>query len=282
MNRMTKDARKKNLLWPDGDAPCIWMEAGIIDYKLCDRNFDCDNCPFDAIIRSGKDLSYKEELTQSERPSTDLQSKRGNRGRAPQSLAEILQFPEVHSKKDGYYGFSYWYVVPKSSKTAILGLNWLAVKLLPTIKDVILPSPNAHIKRGKTLCWFVLNEGTLCLLSPVSGVVQQVNENAAGQLENKNDPEGAWLVEVEAENATKVLNGMLKAHEADAFLQVQRLNTLDMLSSYIGGYQPDLGPTLQDGGVHVDDLEEMIGAKKYFEFLIKVFKSNCSRIGQRL
>ncbi|MDY6954211.1 MAG: glycine cleavage system protein H [Thermodesulfobacteriota bacterium] len=26
---------------------CIWMKAGVIDFKLCDRNYDCINCTFD-------------------------------------------------------------------------------------------------------------------------------------------------------------------------------------------------------------------------------------------
>ena len=28
--------------------PCVWMSAGLISYKLCDRGFDCENCPLDA------------------------------------------------------------------------------------------------------------------------------------------------------------------------------------------------------------------------------------------
>ena len=31
---------------------CIWMNSGVIDYKLCDHNFDCENCPFDKVIRN--------------------------------------------------------------------------------------------------------------------------------------------------------------------------------------------------------------------------------------
>ena len=30
---------------------CVWMEAGVVGYKLCDREFDCDHCPFDAALR---------------------------------------------------------------------------------------------------------------------------------------------------------------------------------------------------------------------------------------
>lgn len=29
---------------------CIWMEAGVIDYKICNRNFDCANCEFDRAM----------------------------------------------------------------------------------------------------------------------------------------------------------------------------------------------------------------------------------------
>ena len=250
------------------------MEAGIIDYKLCDRNFDCENCPFDAIIRSGKDFSRVEEQNQSETPATDSRSKSEHRANAPQSLAEVLRLPPVHSKKDRYYGFSYWYVAQKSATTALLGLNRLAVTLLPSIKDVILPSPHAGIKRGKTFCWFILNEGTLCLPSPVNGVVLRVNEHAAGRLGNKNDPDGVWLAEVRGDDLTDNLNGMLKAAEADAFLQAQRSNMLAVLSTFTNEHQADLGRTLQDGGVYVRNLEEMLGPKKYFQFLGHVFQNN--------
>ncbi|MDY0082451.1 MAG: hypothetical protein RBR74_04655, partial [Ignavibacteriaceae bacterium] len=34
---------------------CIWMTSGVIDYKLCDNNFDCENCPFDKVIRNLSD-----------------------------------------------------------------------------------------------------------------------------------------------------------------------------------------------------------------------------------
>lgn len=29
---------------------CVWMQAGVVGYKLCDREFDCDRCPFDAAL----------------------------------------------------------------------------------------------------------------------------------------------------------------------------------------------------------------------------------------
>lgn len=30
---------------------CVWMEAGVIDYKICDNNFDCTTCKFDHAMQ---------------------------------------------------------------------------------------------------------------------------------------------------------------------------------------------------------------------------------------
>ena len=29
---------------------CIWMEAGVVNFKLCDYAYDCLNCPFDKAM----------------------------------------------------------------------------------------------------------------------------------------------------------------------------------------------------------------------------------------
>ena len=26
---------------------CVWMDAGVVNYKLCDRGYDCERCPLD-------------------------------------------------------------------------------------------------------------------------------------------------------------------------------------------------------------------------------------------
>jgi len=39
-----------DVVFPPADA-CVWMEAGVIRYWLCCRNFDCEHCPLDAALR---------------------------------------------------------------------------------------------------------------------------------------------------------------------------------------------------------------------------------------
>lgn len=41
---------------PPGLLPCVWMSAGLVAFKLCDREGECESCPFDRAMRepSGK------------------------------------------------------------------------------------------------------------------------------------------------------------------------------------------------------------------------------------
>ena len=34
------------------DLHCIWMASNHVAYKLCDKEFDCENCDFDKAIRN--------------------------------------------------------------------------------------------------------------------------------------------------------------------------------------------------------------------------------------
>jgi glycine cleavage system H lipoate-binding protein len=40
---------------PDGEEKCIWMEAGVIDYKLCNYHYNCPACPFDRAMKQTAD-----------------------------------------------------------------------------------------------------------------------------------------------------------------------------------------------------------------------------------
>ena len=43
---------------------CVWMTSGFISYKLCDKNYQCEICPFDQAIKNegrGEDLVPESE-----------------------------------------------------------------------------------------------------------------------------------------------------------------------------------------------------------------------------
>ena len=40
---------------PSGEEKCIWMEAGVIDYKLCNNYYNCHECSFDRAMKQTAD-----------------------------------------------------------------------------------------------------------------------------------------------------------------------------------------------------------------------------------
>lgn len=42
-----KSNGKSMKIVPPGKKKCVWMEAGVVSYKLCDNNYDCSTCSYD-------------------------------------------------------------------------------------------------------------------------------------------------------------------------------------------------------------------------------------------
>jgi glycine cleavage system H lipoate-binding protein len=43
--------KKSMKIVPPGKKKCIWMEAGVVSYKLCDNNYDCSTCVYDHAMQ---------------------------------------------------------------------------------------------------------------------------------------------------------------------------------------------------------------------------------------
>ena len=41
---------------------CIWMKAGVVNFRLCDNDYDCYNCPFDRGMRKAMGLESDTEV----------------------------------------------------------------------------------------------------------------------------------------------------------------------------------------------------------------------------
>ena len=49
---MAKTEMKESMkIVPAGKKKCVWMEAGVVSYKLCDNNYDCPTCAYDHAMQ---------------------------------------------------------------------------------------------------------------------------------------------------------------------------------------------------------------------------------------
>ena len=259
----------RDRIWPESEHPCIWMDVGIIDYKLCNRNYDCENCYFDVMIHNGVlDLNeYSGSNTYStgniKYPKSQL--KKSSDGKA----AKINVYDYLTIDDTSYYGDCFWVIKPTEKNVLSVGVMQLAQRLLPAVKDIILPQNSTQIIKDKIISWIITTDGTIRLASPVNGEVIETNTNLATMLNRKhqNGSDFTWFFKCHVNDATEELEGYYRGQNAKEFLLIQHKKVVQAFESAITHLSEQLGQTIQDGGVPLYRLDKILGSQKYFEII---------------
>ena len=180
---------------PDEALPCIWMTAGLVSYKLCDMEFECERCPFDASIRGG-------------RPVTDR-----------------LEGSSVTSKwefrPDRYYDRFHGWIQPLDGAEIRYGLDVFAGHMLSHANSIVLPPIHTRLYKGRLACWILDAAEVVPLRSPVTGNVSQMN------LEVQQNPslicsspyDKGWLLEISCDEAPDSQQSLLNAEQIEELLK---------------------------------------------------------------
>ncbi|HEX6203117.1 MAG TPA: glycine cleavage system protein H, partial [Thermoanaerobaculia bacterium] len=168
---------------PPGCLPCIWMTAGLVSYRLCDREHDCDRCPFDAALRG-----VEPEPAAAAPPGRDRGPAAAGRG----------AFPE-----DRRYGDGHTWVQPAGDAAAgrfRLGLDGFAASLLAPPRALRCRAPGRRLAAGEAFCELDMAGGELTLGAPLAGEVAVANAacSADPTLPLASPYGDGWLVELTA------------------------------------------------------------------------------------
>ena len=69
MTRQFLSARAASLTH-DTLKKCLWVDSGVVSYRLCDLEYNCESCPFDRVLR-GDALWWNDRLDSSSRGEAD-------------------------------------------------------------------------------------------------------------------------------------------------------------------------------------------------------------------
>lgn len=262
--------------------PCIGMTAGLVSYRLCDREYDCDHCPFDAALRGitveAEGANPSARGWGSRRPEATLEAaateaaeaSRGDSGaRAARRRPGSGEFPG-----DRRFGAGHTWargVDDGPPGRVRVGLDGFAAALLEVPRAVRCVPAGSRLARGDGACELDLAGGVLTLGAPLAGELVAANRRC------QDDPalllaepygEG-WLLELAAAApaATDNGDGLCTAEEARRrsghdLRRFRRRVAFDLLAADDG-----VGPTLPDGGEPVVDLRGLLGARRYLELL---------------
>jgi glycine cleavage system H protein len=247
MSDSKRDRPLRQILREDAE-PCVWMSAGQVAYKLCDREFRCEECPLDACFRGEGNLA-------------------GSRAAAAPGPAQESGFPEDRRYDPGHT----WAGVVSGNRIRV-GLDSFAAHLLRHVSGVVLPPPGGRLTRGHFGCWVTDDDVTLSLKSPVSGTVVRSNPRllASPALAAESPYADGWLLEVACDDPEGAVAGLLGASEIRdrSRADVDRLRDLS-LGALDRGEGPSVGPALVDGS-EPEDLRRLLGPAGFYRIVARL------------
>jgi glycine cleavage system H lipoate-binding protein len=247
----------------ENDSKCIWMSAGIVNYKLCDQNFNCEGCEFNRVMQGAmphlaQQLEPQEKSNGIEHPELF------------QCLASILEGCKIHL--DRYYHHSHFWLKCLDQNTVSVGLDPLSYKIAYPVKRIILPEVGEFFHKGQLISWLVRKENTIPLYSPLQGEIMQVNPLFLLHGAEMVQREDSYLFMMYAEDIMKAVKkscGSIGGSDIYGS-KISILKTF-LQKNINAGHSPEIGITLADGGACEKDIEKIIGAKLYQEMIYTLF-----------
>ena len=300
--------RESMKIVPPGKKKCVWMEAGVVSYKLCDHNFDCPTCVYDHGMHD-RVARYKEKVAiqpvaaipdkftetwvdkMMQLPANRRKCRymiTGEVGRKicpsayecgtcsfDQMMQERLQAEilPVHARsqesgfelaEDFYYHDGHTWAKPEYGGRVRVGLDDFAQKLIGKLGRVELPNIGQEVKQGEIGFQVRRNGEVAKLLSPMDGIVANVNHTLRDQpdLVNESPYEKGWLFTIEPTKLRKNLKGLYYDKEARNFIHGEREKLFAMAND-------DLRMAA-DGGALVEDISQELEGKNWAKF-VKTF-----------
>jgi glycine cleavage system H lipoate-binding protein len=208
-----------------GLIPCVWMQAGVVDYKLCDRAYDCDHCPFDEALHTRS----KQQTFSRTRDDSKSISVQGCR------IAPNLFYHREHT----------WARIEDGGMVRT-GLDDFGQRILGRTYSVSLPESGATVQLGSPCLRLTHQTGVSALAAPVAGSVIEANSKLIQQPALMNhDPYGeGWLMLLEPVDLKDCLKRLMYGERVEDWLQYE----IDRLCSLIKQSATGQPATLNDGG----------------------------------
>jgi glycine cleavage system H lipoate-binding protein len=259
--------------------PCLWMQAGVVKFKNCDNYYDCTSCKYDFAMgqkaATGKQTTWQTAMKL--RPDMDRVCRHSLTNRIERrtcaydyecSKCDFDQFFEdVWTTKNKSMPFEVQQVrgfdVPmeysfhdghawariESGGYIRIGLDDFALKVLGKADALELPLMGKELDQGK-IGWGLRRKDNLAdVLSPVDGVIVEVNSalREKPELANREPYGDGWLFMVHTPNIKATMGKLMTEQSSLNWMNTEVKNLESMIEDVAG-------PLAADGGYLADDI----------------------------
>ena len=218
---------------------CIWMASGMVEFKLCNNQFDCENCQFDKLIRN---LSNEEE--------THLSESRNVPSMILDKLRDIKYDDKIIYLENNLIARKI------CADTFYLGINPILISFLDNVFSMNVYEEGKNIFAEQQLVQFFGEWGMISLSAPMNFLIY----DKFGFLPD-NLLQNQWfaiigIVDQEISTARLYQKEWHERYE-------RALNIIEEIKLI----PPKVGNTMLDGGSKIKFLHQLIGNKRYINIL---------------
>jgi glycine cleavage system H lipoate-binding protein len=259
--------------------PCIWMQAGVVTHKDCNNFYDCNTCKYDLGMKKqverNNQISWQDAMRK--RPGKERTCRHSLTRRIENRICGLNYncskcdfdqfFEDVWTPKTGNIPFDMQQVkgfdIPmeyffhnghtwariESGGCIRIGLDDFALKLFGRADTLDLPLTGKELDKN-TVGWGLRRNGNPAdILSPVGGVIVEVNSKVRENPEIANEsPYGdGWLFMVRTPDVKKTVKHLMTSAQSLDWLN-NEIHTLEEMIEALSG------PSASDGGYLQKDI----------------------------
>ncbi len=255
---------------PEGEQYCIWMDAGVVDYKLCNCQFKCDECAFDAQVRALTGAAHEVDALHetTEHAARGVESSAGATTQYAAAVETVLgSIAKRELPADRVYAPNHTWAKAGDDGMFAVGIDHFIGTMLSSALSVAISMPATHIRAMEPFAWIVANGETLAVCSPVSGTIVENNPALATQSSVVNaDPYGmGWIARIRPDDPSADV--LYPQGEMSAMMKNDSIRYERIMRTELQRVQPQSSGTMYDGGTVIDNFEAILGTKKLYEIL---------------
>ncbi|MFZ4620992.1 MAG: hypothetical protein ACOYNS_10555 [Bacteroidota bacterium] len=258
---------------PENESHCVWMDAGLVNYKLCTCGFECDSCPFDSVMRA-QHRTFAQRASEDVRSSIQPEQSAPLRSDSPEidNVERLIApFRSIQIPQDRIYFQSHTWMKKMNDGTVRVGIDEFLARLLQPVSAVAVVYVPSHISQGQPFAWFIRNGTTYAIHNDMSGITYASNPQLAKRpsLLTSDPLHEGWLMTLSQSCMTDPGLKFFTPQEYETALTKE----VDQLSQFIrtnSRSSANVGTTMHDGGMRIENIEQFIGEKRYAKILSRL------------
>ncbi len=262
----------KNGHEPDNELPCIWALSGVLSYRLCECNYDCEHCELYRVL-SGR--VTPSPYTEAAGAGSTLEQPRPCAEETPALTAHLAHLlADCRVYLDRPYRPPHFWLRELSDGTDLIeaGLDASLLNILKPIRRVVTTGRGIRLERDQPCGWIARAHMAVTLRMPIAGEVVDTNRiETAGPRPGPTAGDGTWLLRIRPSEDLASGPALIRGEETLAWYADRLRVVKEYLRRAVSAEVEDqLGSLMADGGAPQHCLEDVLGSAAFAELISRI------------